>query len=109
MKNQICAPIWWAASAASLVRAATDAATVNATKKATVRRPRSRADASWRRIRCHEGVRGAPRRTSSTRKTLPEATWATTLAMAEPRIPMSSPNTSTADRKTDAMLATPMT
>jgi hypothetical protein len=43
-------PVWWAASAASLVRAATDAAT-NATK-----RRRAQAEIAggrgWRRIRC---------------------------------------------------------
>ena len=109
VKNQSWAPIWCAASAASPVRAATDAATVNAMKNATVRSPRSRADASWRRIRAQEGASGAPRRASSTRNTLPDAVWATTLAMADPRIPRSSPNTSTAERHTEATFAMPIT
>ena len=62
MKNQICAPIWWAASAASLVRAATDAATVNATKKATVRRPQV---AGGRELAADPLPRGSERRAAA--------------------------------------------
>ena len=106
---QIWAPIWWAASVVLPIRAATDAATVKVTKKAAVRTVRSRAAANCTRMRCGDGRRGTPRRTRTARKSTPQAACAATLAIADPRMPSPTPNTSSADRAMLARFARPIT
>ncbi len=106
---QIWAPIWCAASVVFPMRAATEAATVNVMKNAAVRSVRSRAAENCTRMRWPDGRSGAPLRARMTRNTRPDAAWAVTFAIADPRMPIPAPNTSAADRAMLARLATPIT
>ena len=63
-----------------------------------MRTVRSRAAVNWTLIRGSEGRRGTPRRARMTRNRTPQAAWAVTLAIADPRIPIPAPNTSSAER-----------
>ncbi len=91
------------------MRAATAAAVVKAAKKDAVRSARSRAARICPRIRSRLGASGAPRRISRITNVAPEATWATTFAIADPSMPRPTPCTSTSDRQMLARLAMPST
>ena len=87
------------------IRAATPVAIVNAAKNASVRTLRSRAAPSCSRHTGPARRSGAPLRRRSSRKTRPDAVWASTLAIADPSMPIPRPMMRSAETPIESTLA----